>query len=98
MTALAERDLTERRRRVRHVAELLDELEAQRRRIYRLQAGGASRAGVRDQKLDLAETRRRLIAAVRSRPAAFSSKRGSPSSGSPSQGARDAFTRPSPGR
>jgi hypothetical protein len=68
MTGVVERDLTERRRRQQHVAALLDELELARRRIYRLTAGGASGAGVRDQKRDLAEARRRLLAAVESQP------------------------------
>jgi len=47
-----------------HVALLLDQLEEQRRRLYRLKAGGARRAGMRDLKGDLEATRRSLLAAV----------------------------------
>ncbi|HZQ16530.1 MAG TPA: hypothetical protein VFA82_07120 [Gaiellaceae bacterium] len=64
MTAIVERERTERQRRVRHVAELLDELEEQRRHLYRLKAGGAKPAGLRDLKRDHEETRRRLQAAL----------------------------------
>ena len=46
------------------VAALLDELEDRRRRLQRLKAGGARLAGLRDLKLELEETRLRLLDAV----------------------------------
>lgn len=78
-----ERDL--RRRRAQRVAGLLDELEERRRRLYRLQAGGASRAGLRDQKQRLLETQQLLLAAVNGRggggPAAPARPRRGPAPG-----------------
>ncbi|HET7130391.1 MAG TPA: hypothetical protein VFJ93_15075 [Gaiellaceae bacterium] len=56
--------MTGRREHQQHVAALLDELEERRRRLHRLKAGGARRAGLRDLKLELEETRLRLLAAV----------------------------------
>jgi hypothetical protein len=53
-----------RREHQQQVAALLDELEERRRRLYRLKAGGARLAGLRDQKLDLEETRLRLLDAT----------------------------------
>ena len=64
MTAIVETERTQRQRRVRHVAGLLDELETQRRHLYRLKAGGAKPAGLRDLKQDHEATRQRLLAAV----------------------------------
>jgi hypothetical protein len=46
------------------VTALLTELEEGRRHLYRLKAGGAQRAGLRDQKDELEETRRRLLETV----------------------------------
>jgi hypothetical protein len=46
------------------VAALLDELEERRRRMHRLKAGGARRAGLRDLKSDLEDARLRLLDAV----------------------------------
>ena len=48
------------------VAALLDELEEQRRRAYRLQAGGVSRAGLRDVKGELRSLQAELADAVAS--------------------------------
>ena len=52
MTATA----TGRRAHQQQVAALLDDLEEQRRHLYRLKARGARRAGLRDQKVALEET------------------------------------------
>ena len=46
------------------VSVLLDELGEQRRRIRRLAVAGATRAGLRDLKAELAETQRELAAAT----------------------------------
>ena len=46
------------------VAALLDEIEEQRRRAYRLQAGGVSRAGLRDVKGELRSLHAELADAV----------------------------------
>ena len=55
---------TRRRAHQQQVAALLDELEERRRHLYRLKAAGARLAGLRDQKLDLEETRLRLLDAT----------------------------------
>jgi hypothetical protein len=47
-----------------YVDSLLDELERQRRQLYRLKAGGALPAGLRDVKRDLKAVQRRLAHAV----------------------------------
>ena len=60
MTATA----TGRREHQQQVAALLDELEEQRRHLYRLKAGGARLAGLRDLKVELQETQLRLLDAV----------------------------------
>jgi hypothetical protein len=52
------------------VASLLNELEAQRRHLYRLKAAGARRAGVRELKSELETTRLRLLETVELPPAA----------------------------
>jgi hypothetical protein len=49
-----------RRTRQYEVESLLDELEARRRRLLRLKAGGALPAGLRDQKSDFRATLQRL--------------------------------------
>jgi hypothetical protein len=49
-----------RRARQLRIASLLDELEERRRHLYRLQAGGALPAGLRDLKHELAEAAGRL--------------------------------------
>ncbi|HWJ32566.1 MAG TPA: hypothetical protein VNR59_09520 [Gaiellaceae bacterium] len=46
------------------VPALLDELEERRRQLHRLKAGGARRAGLHSLKLELEETRLRLLEAV----------------------------------
>jgi|tagenome__1003787_1003787.scaffolds.fasta_scaffold20204918_2 hypothetical protein len=46
------------------VEELLMELDTRRRRLYRLQAAGVQRAGMRDLKRDLASVREQLRDAV----------------------------------
>jgi len=56
--------MTGRREHQQRVAALLDELEERRRHLHRLKAGGASRAGLRDLKLELEEARLRLLDAV----------------------------------
>jgi hypothetical protein len=56
--------MTGRREHQQQVAALLDELEEGRRRLQRLKAGGARMAGLRDLKLELEETRLRLLDAV----------------------------------
>ena len=56
--------VTGRREHQQRVAALLEELEERRRRLHRLKAGGARMAGLRDLKLDLEETRLRLLEAV----------------------------------
>ena len=53
-----------RRARQRRIAALLEELEERRRRLYRLKAGGARRAGLRDLKRELESTQRRLLETV----------------------------------
>ena len=55
---------SDRRAHQLQVAALLDELEERRRQLYRLKAGGARLAGLRDQKLELDEARLRLLEAV----------------------------------
>jgi len=49
-----------RRTRQYEVESLLDELDAQRRRLLRLKAGGALPAGLRDLKSDFRSARQRL--------------------------------------
>ena len=56
--------MSNRRAHQRHVAALLDELEERRRQLYRLKAGGARRAGLRDLKSELEDARVRLLDAV----------------------------------
>jgi hypothetical protein len=56
--------VSSRREHQQQVAALLDELDERRRNLYRLKAGGARLAGLRDQKLELEETRARLLDAV----------------------------------
>ncbi len=56
--------VSERHAHQRRVTALLDQLEAERRQLYRLKAGGARHAGLRDQKSDLEETHRRLLETV----------------------------------
>jgi hypothetical protein len=46
------------------VAALLDELAARRQRLYVLQAGGATRAGLQDLKEELRALRAELASAV----------------------------------
>ena len=53
-----------RRARQRRIAALLDELEERRRRLYRLKAGGARRAGLRDLKQELESTQQLLLETV----------------------------------
>ncbi len=53
-----------RRNHQQHIAALLDEIEEQQRRVYRLQAGGASWAGLRDVKGELRSLRAELADAV----------------------------------
>jgi hypothetical protein len=53
-----------RREHQRNVALLLDELDARRRHIHVLQAGGATLAGLRDLKSELSAVRSVLAAAV----------------------------------
>jgi hypothetical protein len=53
-----------RRAHQQRVTALLDELEAQRRRLYRLKAAGARRAGMRGLKSDLESTRLELLETV----------------------------------
>jgi cell division FtsZ-interacting protein ZapD len=59
-----------RRAHQQHVTSLLEELDRQRRHLYRLKAGGARRAGVRGLKTELESTRRRLLSTVDLPPAA----------------------------
>jgi len=49
-----------RRERQHEVESLLDELDARRRRLLRLKAGGALAAGLRDLKSDYRATQQRL--------------------------------------
>jgi hypothetical protein len=56
--------VTGRREHQQQVAALLDELEERRRHLQRLKAGGARMAGLRDLKVELEETRMRLLDAV----------------------------------
>ncbi len=56
--------ISERHAHQQRVASLLDQLEEGRRHLYRLKAGGAQRAGLRDLKSDLEETRGALLSAV----------------------------------
>ena len=53
-----------RRLRRERVAALLAELDERRRRVYRIAAGGARPAGLRDAKAELADARRRLLQEV----------------------------------
>jgi hypothetical protein len=53
-----------RRRRVERVDELLAELAEARRRLYRLRAGGALPAGLRDAEAEVAFVQQRLLEAV----------------------------------
>jgi hypothetical protein len=59
MSALAI-ERTDRRSRQDLIEALLQELDARRRELYRLKAGGVQRAGVRDQKQELLQVRRHL--------------------------------------
>jgi len=61
MTAAA---LAARRAHQQEVSALLDELEERRARLYRLKAGGARRAGLRDVIGDLEDAQLRLSQAV----------------------------------
>ena len=54
----------ERRLHRERVDALLAEIDERRRRVYRLAAGGALPAGLRDAKAELADVRRRLLQAV----------------------------------
>ena len=54
----------ERRLHRERVDALLAEIYEGRRRVYRLAAGGALPAGLRDAKAELADVRRRLLQAV----------------------------------
>lgn len=56
--------MTGRQAHQQQVAALLDELEERRRHLYRLKAGGARLAGLRDLKAELHETQLRLLDAV----------------------------------
>jgi hypothetical protein len=56
--------LESRRAHVREVSALLDELEERRSRLYRLKAGGARRAGLRDLLDELDEMQTRLRRSV----------------------------------
>jgi len=56
--------VSSRREHQLQVAALLDELEERRRHLYRLKAGGARMAGLRDLKSELEEARMRLLDAV----------------------------------
>ena len=56
--------VSSRREHQLQVAALLDELEERRRHLYRLKAGGARMAGLRDLKSELAEAQMRLLDAV----------------------------------
>jgi hypothetical protein len=56
--------ISSRREYQQQVAALLDELEERRRQLYRLKAGGARLAGVRDLELELQEAQLRLLDAV----------------------------------
>ena len=56
--------VSERRAHQLQVAALLDELEERRRQLYRLKAGGARLAGLRDLKSELEGARLRLLDAV----------------------------------
>jgi len=59
MTTLV--DFQSARRNQQHEVEtLLGELDQRRRELYRLKAGGALPAGLRDQKSDYHDVRRRL--------------------------------------
>ena len=49
---------------VRAISALLDELEERRSRLYRLKAGGARRAGLRDLLDELEETEQKLRRSV----------------------------------
>jgi hypothetical protein len=59
MTALAV-ERAARRSRQRRIETLLREIDDRRRELYRLNAGGVQRAGVRDLKRELLEVRRQL--------------------------------------
>ncbi len=61
MTATA---LDARRVHQQEVAALLDEIEERRSRLYRLKAGGARRAGLRDVLGDLEDAQQRLRQSV----------------------------------
>jgi hypothetical protein len=73
MSALAA-ERTARRTRQRRVETLLREIDDRRRDLYRLQAGGVQRAGVRDLKRELLEVRRQLRDVVAASDSAFSSR------------------------
>ena len=64
MTVLDDHELDTRHRHQQHVAALLEEIEERRQRVYRLQAGGVSWAGLRDVKGDLRSLRAELADAV----------------------------------
>jgi hypothetical protein len=63
-------DANGRRAHQQRVSALLDELEEQRRHLYRLKAAGARRAGMRGLKSDLESTRLRLLDTVAHPPPA----------------------------
>jgi len=56
--------LSERHAHQQRVTALLDQLEAERRQLYRLKAGGARRAGLRDQRSAFAEVQSRLLETI----------------------------------
>ncbi len=56
--------LAARRARQQEVSALLDEIEERRTRLYRLKAGGARRAGLRDVLDELEDAQLRLRQAV----------------------------------
>jgi hypothetical protein len=60
-----------RRAHQQRVSALLDELEEQRRHLYRLKAAGARRAGMRELKSALESTRLRLLETVATPSAAL---------------------------
>jgi len=64
MTVLEHHALDTRHRHQQHVAALLEEIEARRQQVYRLQAGGVSWAGMRDVKGELRSLRAELADAV----------------------------------
>jgi hypothetical protein len=67
MSALAVEGI-DRRSHQERIEPLLRELDDRRRELYRLKAGGAQRAGVRDQKQELLQVRRHLHQVVAAAP------------------------------